>query len=618
MTAGRDPLGPRPERASASTGRRDRITAAALLAGALVLYFVTASPHLAGGDNPEFVTIFAVGGVAHPSGYPLYSILLRLGAWMPGGAALGSSRVTAVIAALSVPPLYVACRAWNASPTAALVATASYALSPLAWRLATEAEVFALNALFAALLLCAASPGLAAAMAPARRVVLLAGLAGLALSNHHTIALLAPVGTLATFRALRESPRRGRVAFLGLASFGAGLLPYAYCYAVGRAPNGRYVWGEPGTWGGLLRHVTRADYGTLSLTTGAQAPDAVANVGLYFTQSASHLLVLPLLIGGVGFWRAFARASAPSPRRERATTPVATIGPSKRETLTLLATWALAGPLFAVFLNLPPEGLGATLVERFRLLPEVVLTIALAWGLDAARALRETRALAVAVAGLAVLASAMLHSWPQVQTEHSNVLELYTENTERSAPPRAVILGTGDYRLFSFIYADATKRRPDVTYVDPHLLGYDWYRGRASRELGAPISSLDPTALADQALALGRPVLVTDVFDPQIVKVFRSYPLGTLIRLLPRDAPLPTPESVEDENVAIFARFERFAMPPETDEWARAVLPTYERPWIALARMFERRGNLARARANQERAKEWTFLPPDDAASAAR
>ena len=34
-----------------------------------------------------------------------------------------------------------------------MVSTASYAFSPLAWRLATQAEVFALNALFAALLL---------------------------------------------------------------------------------------------------------------------------------------------------------------------------------------------------------------------------------------------------------------------------------------------------------------------------------------------------------------------------------------------------------------------------------------------------------------------------------
>ncbi len=216
MAAGSDPI-----------QQRDRITTAALFAPALAVYVATASAHLVGGDNAELVTIFAAGGVAHPSGYPLYCILLRLCAWMPGGAVLGSARVSAVLGALSVAALYRACRAWGASPAASLVATASYALSPLAWRLSTQAEVFALNALFASLLLYAASPGPAATMAPAPRAILLAALAGLAYSDHPTIVLLAPIGILATTRALTQSRRRLRlrVALLAMAAFGAGLLP---------------------------------------------------------------------------------------------------------------------------------------------------------------------------------------------------------------------------------------------------------------------------------------------------------------------------------------------------------------------------------------------------------
>ncbi len=156
------------------------------------------------------------------------------------------------------------------------------------------------------------------------------------------------------------------------------------------------------------------------------------------------------------------------------------------ETLSPYET-EIATRVFAAFLNVAPEGLGATLVERFRLLPEVVITIGVAWGLDGWRELRKTRVLPVALAVVAVVALGGLQSWPRVHAEHTNALELYTENTEKSAPPRAVILGTGDYRLFSFIYADAIRLRPDVTYIDPHLLGYDWYRARASHEFGAPI-----------------------------------------------------------------------------------------------------------------------------------
>jgi hypothetical protein len=582
-------------------GRSDRFTTAGVLAVALVLYLGTASAHLGGADNAEFVTIFASGGVAHPSGYPLYCLLLRACAWMPGGPVLGSSRVTAVIAAFSVATLYRACRAWSASPSASVVATATVALSPVAWRLATEAEVFALNALFASLLLCAVAPH--SVTAPTLRLPAIAGLAGFALSNQLTIVLMAPVGLLAAFRALRASKSRALTAIGAVAAFGAGLLPYLYCYEVGHAPNGRYVWGDPGTWRGLLHHVTRADFGALRLTGSERSPDPLSNVWAFLAQTAGELVVLPIAIGLLGFVLKYASASG----------GVRGDMPSRLERVDLLglsATWALAGPVFAALCNVEPGALDATLWERFHLLPEVVFAVAVAWGLDAWPSLRQGRPLPLALAGLAVVASGALHAWPEVRAAHTDALEVYTENTKAAAPPRAVILGTGDYRLFSFLYTDALRLRPDVTYIDPHLLGFDWYRRRASRDLGTSITvpareAERDVALVDQAFSLGRPVLLTDGFDAELLKVFPSYPFGTLIRLLPRGTARPAPESVERENIDVFAAFKRWDPTARDDEWATAVLPTYRRPWIALARMFDRLGDPRRASLNRQRSEEW-------------
>lgn len=585
--------------ASVSPVRSDRVVACALLAAALATYLATSSAHLAGGDSAEFVTIFAKGGVAHPSGYPLYCLLLRLCAWMPGGPILGSSRVNAILGALSIAALYRACRAWGASQGAALVAATAYAVAPVAWRLATEAEVFALNALLAGLLLWVAAPR--ASMAPATRVVVLAGLAGLALSNHLTIVLLAPTGLFAAFHALRATALRARTALSAAAAFGAGLLPYLYCYEVGRAPNGRFVWGEPGTWQGLLRHVTRADFGTFSLTGSDQSPDRLSNLWVYFAQTAGWVLVLPFLIGLLGFARAYSRAARGVGRDD----PRARV-----DVLVLFGTWALAGPVFAALLNIPPDAQRATLWERFHLLPEVVFAIAVAWGLDAWPALREGRRVPLAVSCVSVAALGAFQAWPQVRAAHTDMLERYTENTETTAPPHSVLLGTGDYRLFSFLYADAIGLRSDVTYIDPHLLAYDWYRNRASQRLGSAIARpaqplSDEVALVDAAFSLGRPVLLTDAFDAELQKVFPSYPLGTLIRLLPRGASLPGPDSVEQENLAVFATFRPWDRTVRDDEWATAVLPTYQRPWIALSRVFERRGDEARAKASRQRAEDW-------------
>src|SRR5579871_1996169 len=63
--------------ASVSLVRSDRVVSGAVLVVALATYLATSTAHLAGGDSAEFVTIFAKGGVAHPSGYPLYCLLLR-------------------------------------------------------------------------------------------------------------------------------------------------------------------------------------------------------------------------------------------------------------------------------------------------------------------------------------------------------------------------------------------------------------------------------------------------------------------------------------------------------------------------------------------------------------
>ena len=573
--------------------------AVALLAVALATYLATSSAHLAGGDSAEFVTIFAKGGVAHPSGYPLYCLLLRLCAGMPGGPILGSSRVSAIIGALSIAAVYRACRAWGASQGAALVAAAAYAVGPVAWRLATEAEVFALNALLAALLLWVAAPRVS--MAPATRVVVLAGLAGLALSNHLTIVLLAPIGLFAAFHALRASALRVRTAFSATAAFGAGLLPYLYCYEVGHAPSGRFVWGEPGTWQGLLRHVTRADFGTFSLTGSDQSPDALSNLWAYYAQKAGRVLVLPFLIGLLGFARAYSGAS----RGVGGADP-----PARLNVLVLLGTWALAGPGFAALLNVPPDAQRATLWERFHLLPEVVFAIAVAWGLDAWPTLREGRRVPLAISGLSVAALGAFLASPQVRAAHTDLLERYTENTETSAPQHSVVLGTGDYRLFSFLYTDAVGLRSDVTYIDPHLLAYDWYRNQASERLGSAIGKPgqplnDEVALVEAAFSLGRPVLLTDAFDAGSTKAFPSYPVGTLIRLLPRGTSLPAPDDVEQENLAVFALFRPWDRTVRDDEWATAVLPTYQRPWIALSRVFERRGDETRAKVSRQRIADW-------------
>lgn len=55
----------------------------------------------------------------------------------------------------------------------------------------------------------------------------------------------------------------------------------------------------------------------------------------------------------------------------------------------------------------------------------------------------------------------------------------------------------------------------------------------------------------------------------------------------------------------MFASFRPWDRTVRDDAWATAVLPTYQRPWIALSRVFERRGDEARAMVSRQRIEDW-------------
>jgi len=55
----------------------------AIVALSAVGYTATAPHWILGGDNGEFATMYAVGGIAHPPGYPSMVLWLRLWHWLP-------------------------------------------------------------------------------------------------------------------------------------------------------------------------------------------------------------------------------------------------------------------------------------------------------------------------------------------------------------------------------------------------------------------------------------------------------------------------------------------------------------------------------------------------------
>ncbi len=549
---------------------------------ALLLYLVVAPSTILGGDNAEFSTLTATGGLAHPSGYPLYVLYLRAFAWLPVEPAHAAAIATALLGGLQLYLLHAACRAWGARPAAASIAVAIYAAGPLPLLLHTHAEVFALNGVVvAAILWLSADAGPRRGLA---RVATLGLVAGLGLANHMTCVLVAPVGVIGAVRGVRESGRPVLALALGLGGLALGLAPYAYLALAPGPADGALAWGSIDSARDLLDHALRRDYGTFSLGVGAVPVSRADQLGALGVSLGRGWLWLPLAVAVWGFARGIAK-------------------PGRSLWIGLALAFVLAGPLFALASNVPPDGLGLTIVERFHLLPMLLLVVPVARGLDdlAARVHREVRASITTAVAVALLFAGAALSWPRVRVAEGPQVELFLRNTLKVLPEDAVLLGTGDHQGFGYAYLQLARGvRPDVHYIDLEMLGHPWYRARVDARLGYPVIPDGPgpatLRIVKTLLEHGRAVFVDgagtpDSYQARIVTSVPSYPWGTVVRILPPGAKLPGIEALEAENVALLEQFTpRGPVPGPDDGWASFVYARYAGPWRSLALAYDDAG----------------------------
>jgi len=229
----------------------------------LCLYIMTAIPSLGWRDAPEFTVTSYTLGIAHPSGFPTYSLLTRLLAFLPlGGIAF---RITCFSALAAAACLYVLGRLvyrvsladggeQDGLPFAVWAAAASImvlGLSPSFWRTATSTEVYTLNVLFIIAILYAGvrwSSGTSDAWLYAGGL-----LYGLAAGNHGAVGLYLP-GLLA-YVLLHRRPGVWRRLILLIFFFLVGFSVYLYL-PVRSSANPTIDWGNPETWQSFIRQIS--------------------------------------------------------------------------------------------------------------------------------------------------------------------------------------------------------------------------------------------------------------------------------------------------------------------------------------------------------------------------
>ena len=244
---------------------------------ALILYARAAAPGIITffDDSLEFQVVAPTLGIAHPTGYPLYTLLgwlwtrlLPFGGWagrMNLLSAAAAAGAVGIVAALG--SRLVTTRDGRPNTWAGVAAAVALGLGPVWWSQATVAEVYTLHGLLTVAILTTTAgmdrTSAHGAFTPAfdRRMACLALLFGLGLAHHRMTALLAlPVAVYLLWRV--PGIWRPRAAWwLWAACLAAPLLLYLYIplrAAAGvRDLNGAYV----ATWAGFWDHVLARSYG---------------------------------------------------------------------------------------------------------------------------------------------------------------------------------------------------------------------------------------------------------------------------------------------------------------------------------------------------------------------
>lgn len=441
--------------------RAKAILVPGLICGFLLgLYLYTMAPGLTwaydGADGGDLITAAATGGVPHPTGYPTYLLAASAFLRLPiGSLAYRTNLLSAVCAVLAALVVFLLVLALEDDPFTASVASLAFGTFPLVWSQAIITEVYALNALFAALLLYLA------ARADSRPLMVLVGgmIAGLAIGNHLSIVLMLPL-LLIPRPGPADLAHNAESKPWGYAGFGAStvwrILGLVLGMAVYLIIPLRARSQAPVNWGNAVNIE-----GFTWLVSGRVYWGRLGDIGLSYLWTGmrawSHLLLQQLgMIGMILVAISLAVAI-------------------KRSWINYACGYMILAYSALAIVFRSPDSYVYLLPAMLGL--SVWMALAAGWILRMLGArLHLPRWVAIVlIPGYLVVQSIL--AIPSMSLSTDRRAEQYAQTVLNSAPAAALVFTGGDEATFSLWYFHyAYHKRPDVAVIASNLLAQPWYR----------------------------------------------------------------------------------------------------------------------------------------------
>ncbi len=444
-----------------------------------VVYVNTLAPSVNFIDSGELATVAATLGIAHPTGYPLFTLVGWLFSHLPIGASViyKLNLMSAVLCSVGIFFFFrfivlaledlVDRKFKNISQPLldfykfrlvylpAVVASFVLAFSPTFWSQAVSIEVYSLHILFLSAILYffykairnSFEVGRQIKFTTSREWFVFALLVGMSFTNHMTTILLAPALLYMFFATNGFTKQAWKLILILVVPFIVGLSFYFYL-PVRASSSPLLNWGNPVDLEKIFWHLSGKQYRVWIFSS---TESAVKQFNYFVGNLLNEFNFLFLLLALVGLWSLF--------RQHK-----------KVFIFSILLFVGCVG--YSINYDIHD-------IDSYFLLAYITIAIWIAVGLNALlikvaeKSFYKYAAIAVLLLGFIPL----VLNYKKCDESKNYLVEDYTKNMFNSIEPNGIIISyQWDYFVSaSYYYQFVEKHRSDVVVIDKELLRRSWY-----------------------------------------------------------------------------------------------------------------------------------------------